>query len=430
VSITQRERRIAVIGLGYVGLSLAVEIAKAYPGGTIGFDAKANRIDELKTFNDRNDDVETAVLAKSGIDFTSDASVLQTANVFIVCVPTPVHDGTNKPDFGFLISASETIGRMMPKGSLIIFESTVSPGTTEGICAAALRAASGMARTEFRLGYSPERVSPGDTAFKLRTTSKIVSGQDEETTQEVFEIYKSVLDNEPCRAASIKVAEASKLLENMKRDVNIALLNEFALVCRAIGIDMADVLAMANTKKGFKDAEFAPGLVGGHCIGVDPYYFVDLAEDLGRTAHLTIAARQVNQSMALEIVERVKSMLGTKGVKPEDACIGILGVTFKEDVRDTRNSRVTDIVKLLVDAGIECLVHDPVVLPEHVDIKIEPDTSRFGRCDVVILAVQHKDFLKPPMAWLGDLKDGAIVFDVKSALKREAFPARLRYEPL
>jgi UDP-N-acetyl-D-galactosamine dehydrogenase len=216
----------------------------------------------------------------------------------------------------------------------------------------------------------------------------------------------------------------------MKRDVNIALMNEFALVCRAIGIDMNDVLEMAETKDGFNDAKFAPGLVGGHCIGVDPYYFVDLAKNLGRTAHLTIAARQVNQSMASEIVERVKSMLGTKGVKPEDACVGILGVTFKEDVRDTRNSRVTDIVKLLEAAGIKCLVHDPVVLPEHVEIKIEPDTSQFDRCDVVILAVKHKDFLKPPMAWLDDLKDGAIVFDVKSALDQHAFPERLLYEPL
>ena len=441
--VTQPERRIAVIGLGYVGLSLALAAAEGN-SGTIGFDADEQRIKELKRRTDRNNDVKVADLRNSSITFTCNEKHLRTANVFIVCVPTPVNNISKVPDFGALKSASQIIGGKMRKGSIVIFESTVYPTATREICEpellkAAKRNHKDFSREDFWLGYSPERVSPGDAKLKLESTAKIVSGESPRATRAVKAIYASFLKRKNLKSAkSIEVAEAAKLLENVYRDVNIALMNEFALICRRIGVDMTDVLKAAKSKPGFNRDRFKPGLVGGHCISVDPYYLVALARKTGRRALLISAARQVNNSMSREIVLRVTSTLRKEKIKPPKAHIGILGATFKEGVKDTRDSRVFDIVEGLSKKHIKVSIHDPIA--DEVRLKkafralsrvhVVPKVSQLKKCDVVVLAVTHREYVKEPMRWLKYLRDGTTVIDVKSTLKQKDFPDRLVRAPL
>ncbi|MBI3832407.1 MAG: nucleotide sugar dehydrogenase [Planctomycetes bacterium] len=409
--------RIAVVGLGYVGLPLALALAKKFKD-TVGFDSNAEKIARLKAGDDPTGELSNAELTSSSLKITVDSAALKDRTFIVVCVPTPV-DEQKRPDLKPLRSASETIGKALQKGALVVFESTVYPGLTEDICGPILAKASGLQRgKDFKLGYSPERINPGDKEHTLERVTKVVAAEDAEALERVAAVYGAIVPAGVFRAPSIKVAEAAKVIENTQRDLNIALMNELALIFDRLGIRSSDVLATAATKWNF--LRFAPGLVGGHCIGVDPYYLTTKAEEVGYHPQVILAGRRINDSMGGFVGQKTVKLLRQAGAKVDGARVGVLGLTFKENVNDLRNSRVPDIIKELGEFGIEPLVHDPLARP--ADARHEYDLSLSAwkdlrGLDALILAVPHRAYLEKGVDELVQLlKPGGVLVDVKSAL--------------
>ena len=417
--------RIAVIGLGYVGLPLAVEFGKQFD--TLGFDIDPARISELGAGRDHTGETgPEALAAATRLRLTADAAVLGDRNVYIVTVPTPV-DEANRPDFGPLESASASIGRALKRGDVVVYESTVYPGTTEEICVPVLERASGLKfNVDFSCGYSPERINPGDKQRRLTTIRKVTSGSTPEVADFVDALYRRVIEAGTHKAPSIKVAEAAKVIENTQRDVNIALVNELAMMFEAMGIDTHDVLAAAGTKWNF--LPFKPGLVGGHCIGVDPYYLTHKATVLGYHPELILAARRINSRMGLHVAHQVMRQMAQKRIHVVGSRILVLGLTFKEDCPDLRNTRVVDIVRELQAANAQVDVHDPwadvgeAKRELGIDLVLKPEA---GAYDAVLLAVAHKQFIDLPGGVAAFGRDPSVVFDVKGVLPAGVADARL-----
>ena len=413
---------IAVIGLGYVGFPLAVEFGKLYP--TLGFDIDQGRIAELQRGFDRTQEVSEAQLAASvSLRFSSQTDDLKGCNTFIVTVPTPI-DHFKKPDLSPLLKASEMIGRVLKKGDVVIYESTVYPGCTEEDCVPVLEKYSGLVfNQDFFCGYSPERINPGDKVNTLTKIKKVTSGSTLEVAEQVDALYRSIIQAGTHKASSIKVAEASKAIENAQRDVNISFVNELALIFDRMGIDTTEVLEAAGTKWNFLN--FKPGLVGGHCIGVDPYYLLHKSESLGYYPQVILSGRRVNDNMGIFVANKLVKLMIQKGKKIGGARTLMLGITFKENCPDIRNSRVVDIYKELIDFGMEVDVYDPWANAEEVQKEhgISLATSLGEAYDAIVLTVAHGEFLELPFAKL-KAKDG-IIFDIKSVLDRPLVDARL-----
>jgi UDP-N-acetyl-D-galactosamine dehydrogenase len=416
-------RTISVIGLGYVGLPVAVAFGKK--SRVIGFDINQKRIDELINGIDKTGEVESAELGSTDVLFTSDLNELSKADFHIVAVPTPI-DSSKKPDLKPLLLASKTVGQVLKKGDIVVYESTVYPGATEEECAFVLEAKSGLTSgKDFFLGYSPERINPGDKKHTFTTIKKVVSAQDEKTLQIVADIYSSVVDAGVYKAASIKVAEAAKVIENTQRDLNIALMNELAVLFKRMDIDTHDVLEAAGTKWNF--LPFEPGLVGGHCIGVDPYYLTHKSALLGYDPQVILSGRAINDSMGKYIADSLIDNLKNGGKKLDDIVITVLGITFKENVPDIRNTRVIDIVNELGNYPVTIQVYDPCA--DSPDVKNEYqidliELDDLDKADAIILAVPHNDFVKQGWKLISKLlkaKEG-VVYDIKSILDRNTTP--------
>ena len=419
-SLTERKDKIAVVGLGYVGLPLAVHLSKHF--NVVGHDLKPQRIDELKAGKDITLEVSEEELSNADILFTDDPSELSRCRLIIVAVPTPI-DAHRIPDLQPLRSASAIAGKHLQKGSCVVFESTVYPGVTEEVCLPILERESGLIMGKnFTLGYSPERINPGDKIHTLDKVVKIVAGSDDETRNLLAQVYGMVVNAGIHEATSIKVAEAAKVIENTQRDLNIALMNELAMIFDRIGIETKEVLKAAGTKWNF--LSFEPGLVGGHCIGVDPYYLTFKSESLGYHPEMILAGRRINDNMGKYIAERTVKVLIRSGKQVRDSRVGILGITFKENVPDLRNTKVMDIVKELMDYGIEIRVHDPLADPEEakqyygIDLKPFEDLSGV---DAVIIAVKHDAYLKMGLSEVSRLctNHKAVVIDIKGAFSPE-----------
>jgi UDP-N-acetyl-D-galactosamine dehydrogenase len=414
---------IAIIGLGYVGFPLAVEFGKNYP--TLGFDIDASRIDELKSGVDRTQEVSAAQLAESkNLRFSSQVADLATCNTFIVTVPTPI-DHFKKPDLSPLLKASEMIGKVLKKGDVVIYESTVYPGCTEEDCVPVLEKHSGLVfNQDFFCGYSPERINPGDKVNTLTKIKKVTSGSTPEIAEWVDQLYKSIIIAGTHKASSLKVAEASKAIENAQRDVNISFVNELSLIFDRMGIDTTEVLEAAGTKWNFLN--FKPGLVGGHCIGVDPYYLLHKSESLGYYPQVILSGRRVNDNMGIFVANKLVKLLIQKGKKIGGAKTLMLGITFKENCPDIRNSRVVDIYKELVDFGMDVDVYDPWANAKEVKHEhgISLVTELGQAYDAIVLTVAHREFLDLAFGEL-KAKDGGVLFDIKSILDKSIVDARL-----
>lgn len=421
--------QIAVIGLGYVGLPLSLALAKKFPG-TIGFDIDINKVEALKQGIDRTGEVRREELAASTLKITSDLTDLKSANFFVIAAPTPI-EKHRRPDLNPLINASKIVGKCLQPGSVVVYESTVYPGVTQDICGPILAQVSGLRQSiDFKLGYSPERINPGDKEHTLEKIVKVVSAEDADTLERVARVYEAIVQAGVYRAASIKTAEAAKVIENIQRDLNIALMNELALIFDRLGIRTADVLACAATKWNF--LPFKPGLVGGHCIGVDPYYLTAIAEELGYHSEVILAGRRINDGMGIYLAQRLVKLLTTHGNMPlKDSRVGILGLTFKENVSDLRNSRVPDIVMELKQFGIEPLVHDPLADASAAKREYGIDLANWKDLrdlDAIVLAVMHSYYLEMPTHQLiGCLRSRGILMDVKSALDPTQLPPQIAY---
>ena len=420
---------IAIIGLGYVGLPLAIALAKQFPD-TVGFDINPEKIHALIQGIDRTGEVCLEDLKLTSLQFTSDPNRLKSATFFIVAVPTPI-DSNHHPDLTPLIRASELVGRVLQPGAVVVYESTVYPGVTEETCGTILARESGLrAGIDFKLGYSPERINPGDPEHRLETIIKVVSGEDAETLERVAEVYESIIDAGVYRAPSIKVAESAKVIENIQRDLNIALMNELALIFDRLNISTHEVLAAAGTKWNF--LPFKPGLVGGHCIGVDPYYLTAKAKQVGYRPEVILAGRRINDNMGRYLGQRLIKLLSNhENIPIKQVRVGILGMTFKENVPDTRNTRVPDIVAELEQFGIRPFVHDPIANPEEVHqvygISLTP-WSEFFALDALILAVPHRQYLEcSPDELIQCLNPEGIFMDIKSVLGPSLFPSKIVY---
>lgn len=420
--------KIGVVGLGYVGLPVALAFAEHFPG-TVGFDIHHTKVEELRGGSDRTGEVAPEVLKATRLQITSDPDDLRDCTFFVVAVPTPV-DRNRNPDLKPLIGASETVGRALKPGDIVVFESTVYPGVTEDICGPVLARVSGLRQgVDFKLGYSPERINPGDLEHTLPRITKVVSGEDEVTLSKVAEAYSAIIPAGVHRAPSIKVAEAAKVIENTQRDINIALMNELAIIFDHLGIRTSDVLAASRTKWNF--LSFAPGLVGGHCIGVDPYYLTTKAQELGYHPEVILAGRRINDGMGAFVAQKLVKLLIQDGGRVKGAKVGILGLTFKEDVRDLRNSKVPDIVAELRQFGIEPKVHDPMAEPEAArhEYGIElAQMDAFTDLDALILAVPHRAYKgMAARAVAGLVRPGGVVMDLKSALPPADYIETHRY---
>ena len=415
------QERIAVIGLGYVGLPVALAFARKFPG-TIGFDVNKEKVEELRRGFDRNQETPEEELKGSSITITSDLADLKDVTFFVVAVPTPV-DHNNVPDLTPVVRASETVGKALRKGAVVVFESTVYPGVTEDICGPILARESGLQRKDFKLGYSPERINPGDHEHTLERIVKVVSGQDAATLDRVANAYGAIIDAGVFRASSIKVAEAAKVIENTQRDLNIALMNELAIIFERMDIRTLDVLEAAGTKWNF--LKFRPGLVGGHCIGVDPYYLTMKAQQLGYQPEVILAGRRINNNVGPYLAQRLVKMLITQGLPVKGARVGVLGLTFKEDCNDLRNSKVPDIVHELREFGIEAMVHDArgnAAEAKHEYGLTLSALEEYRGLDGLIVAVSHKEYIQLGQARLvGMVRDNGCFVDVKSAFS----PARM-----
>ena len=418
------QEKIAVIGLGYVGLPVAIAFGRKLP--TIGFDIRQRRIDQLKRGHDDTLEVSDDQLASAKqLEMTADPARLADCTFYIVAVPTPI-DGNNRPDLGPVISASRTISPHLRKGDVVVYESTVYPGVTEEICGPILDDKSGLKHgVDYFLGYSPERINPGDKEHTFDKIVKVVSGQNAETLDRVARVYDSVVTAGVHKAASIKVAEAAKVIENTQRDLNIALMNELAFIFDRMGIRTADVLEAAGTKWNF--LKFSPGLVGGHCIGVDPYYLTTKAEELGYLPEVILAGRRINNNVGPFLAQKCVKMLTHADVPLRKAKVGIFGLTFKENVPDLRNSKIPDIVAELATFGIAALVHDPLGNPdeayEEYKIRLAP-LDQLTELDAAILAVAHREYVANPVAIFDRVRDNGVLIDVKSTLPSTVKPPR------
>jgi UDP-N-acetyl-D-galactosamine dehydrogenase len=420
------ERRVAIIGLGYVGLPVAVAMGKVLKG-TIGFDISQRRIEELKQGKDSTLEVSPEELQGNQVQFTSDPNDLKQADFFVVAVPTPI-DRFRRPDLDLVEKASATVGRALRKGAIVVYESTVYPGVTEDICGPILERESGLrCGVDFKLGYSPERINPGDKEHRFETIIKVVSGQDEDTLNIVADVYGRVVKAGVHRATSIKVAEAAKVIENTQRDLNIALMNELAVIFNKLGIETRDVLAAARTKWNF--LPFQPGLVGGHCIGVDPYYLTAKAEELGINPEVILAGRRLNDSMGRYVAENAVKHLIQADVSIKHAKVGVLGITFKENVPDIRNSKVPQIIEGLKEYGVSVLTCDPwasaaeVVHEYAIDLV---DEKALTGLDGLVLAVAHSGAREQVARVLAANPKLSVVVDVKSVLQPNDLPSRCR----
>lgn len=422
--IKNGEEAISLVGLGYVGMPIAIEFAKRGVK-VIGFDVNEAKIRIYKSGVDPTHEVGDEVIKNSTVEFTADEMKLREAKFHIVAVPTPVNDD-HTPDLTPVEGASEVLGRNLTKGSVVVFESTVYPGVTEEICVPILERESGLkCGVDFKIGYSPERINPGDKVHRLSTITKIVSGMDEETLDTVAKVYEIVVDAGVHRAESIKVAEAAKVIENSQRDINIAFMNELSIIFNKMGIDTLAVLKAAGTKWNFLN--FRPGLVGGHCIGVDPYYLTYKAEALGYHSQIILSGRRINDDMGKYVAEQLVKKLIATDIAVKGAKVAVLGFTFKENCPDTRNTKVIDIIKELKEYGISPLIADPVADAEEAErlygIKFS-DMSEIKECDAVILAVAHTEFASYTMDELdGMYKDvenkKKVLIDIKGLLDRK-----------
>ncbi len=418
--------KIGMIGLGYVGLPLAVEFGKKMP--VMGLDINQARIDELMAGKDSSLEVEPEELVKATqLSYTSNPDDLKECNVYIITVPTPI-DNHKRPDLSPLIGASQAVGKLLKKDDVVIFESTVYPGATEEVCVPIMEAESGLSyNQDFYAGYSPERINPGDKEHRVTNILKVTSGSTPEIADFVDAIYKEVIEAGTYKASSIRVAEAAKVIENTQRDVNIALINELALIFNHLGIDTEEVLKAAGTKWNF--LPFRPGLVGGHCIGVDPYYLTHKAQEIGYHPEMILAGRRVNDGMGAYVTEQVVKLMTKKRIAVVDAKILILGLTFKEDCPDLRNTRVVDILDEFEDYHCEIDVYDPWVNPaeaEH-EYSITPiDAPKPGTYDAVILAVAHRQFKQMGLDQIKALgKSNSVIFDVKYLFPADQVDGRL-----
>lgn len=422
------EERIAVIGLGYVGLPIALALARKFKK-TIGFDVSVGRVASLQGGKDATREVDGAALAASTLEMTTDPRALKDATFFVVAVPTPI-DEQHRPDLTPVLRASETVGAALSPGSVVVYESTVYPGVTEDVCGPVLEKASGLVRgVDFKLGYSPERINPGDREHSFEKIVKVVSGEDAQTLERVAAVYGSVVDAGVYRAESIRVAEAAKSIENVQRDLNIALMNELALICDRIGIRTRDVLRAAGTKWNF--LRFEPGLVGGHCIGVDPYYLTALAEQVGYHPQVILSGRRINEGMGAFVARRLVKLLARADVPIKSARVGILGLTFKQDVPDLRNTKVVDVVRELQEFGIDPLVHDPLVSAEEASrtygMRMAPWEELTG-LDALLLAVPHREFVARSVTeLLGPLRQGGAFLDLKSVIETKSSRPDVQY---
>lgn len=415
-------KKIGIIGLGYVGLPLAVEFGKEIE--TLGFDINTQRIDELKSGYDRTLEVEGEELrASSKLSYSSNAEDLKSVQYFIVTVPTPV-DEYKKPDLSPLVSASKTVGAVLKKGDIVIYESTVYPGCTEEVCVPVLEKVSGLKfNVDFFCGYSPERINPGDKLHRVTTIKKVTSGSTPEVAEEVDALYRKIIVAGTHKASSIKVAEAAKVIENSQRDINIAFVNELSMIFERIGIDTSEVLEAAGTKWNF--LPFKPGLVGGHCIGVDPYYLTYKAESLGYHPEVILAGRRINDNMGAHIASRVIKLMAQHKLPIHDADILVLGITFKENCPDIRNSKVVDVINELKSFGTHVDVYDPQANSAEVEHEyglqlLEKPSKKYH---AIVLAVSHHDFLDIDLSNLKHVN--AVLFDVKGVWKGEAIAGRL-----
>lgn len=421
-----KDVKISVLGLGYVGLPLAAEFGKHYP--TIGFDVDATRLSELREGFDRSREIRSDELRQlENLSYTSQLDDLRDSNVYIVTVPTPI-DEYKQPDLSHLVAASRSIGKVVSKGDVVVFESTVYPGATEDDCVPEIEAESGLRCNEdFFVGYSPERINPGDREHRLVSIKKVTAGSTPEAAEFVDRLYASIVEAGTHRASSIRVAEAAKVIENTQRDVNIALVNELALIFNRMGIDTQEVIDAAASKWNF--LPFRPGLVGGHCIGVDPYYLTHKAQAIGYQPEIILAGRRLNDSMGSYIVHRIVKMMMRNSVDSKNARILVLGLTFKENCPDFRNTRVVDIVSEFQDYGLAVDVFDPWVDPQDAinEIQINPiehlETETY---DAVVLAVAHRQFIEMGEKKIRALcKPNGILFDVKGILPKNATDGRL-----
>ncbi|NEV62848.1 nucleotide sugar dehydrogenase [Thiorhodococcus minor] len=415
-----------MIGLGYVGLPLAVELGKHYP--VIGYDLSPTRLEELKQGRDSSLEVEPEALTQAHLlSFTGDPADLRGCNVYIVTVPTPIN-AHRQPDFGPLESASQLLGKVVKPGCVVVFESTVYPGATEEVCVPIIEKESGLEyNQDFFAGYSPERINPGDKEHRVTTIKKVTSGSTPEAADFVDALYRSVITAGTHLASSIRVAEAAKVIENTQRDLNIALINELALIFNKLDIDTEEVLAAAGTKWNF--LPFRPGLVGGHCIGVDPYYLTHKAQQIGYHPEIILAGRRLNDSMGAYVAGQVIKLMTRRCSIDKESRILILGLAFKENCPDLRNTRVVDIIRELEDYGLQCDVHDPWVNPSEAEheygIRLigQPAANQY---DGILLAVAHRQFVELGVESIRAFgKPNAVLYDVKALLPRDAVDGRL-----
>ena len=426
MSFDIKKLRIGIVGLGYVGLPLAVEFGKKYP--TIGFDINAGRVAELEGGTDSTRECSSEELAEAKqLHYTSNVEDIADCNFYVVTVPTPIGD-SNRPLLTPLRAASDTLGKILKQGDIVVYESTVYPGATEEFCVPLLEAGSGLKMNEgFFVGYSPERINPGDKEHRLPSILKVTAGSTPEAADFVDEVYASIITAGTHKASSIKVAEAAKVIENTQRDVNIALINELAMIFQRVGIDTEEVLIAAGTKWNF--LPFRPGLVGGHCIGVDPYYLTARAEEVGYHPQVILAGRQINDNMSLYVASQVVKRMLTKEIQPSGARVLILGLTFKENCPDLRNTKVVDIVGELASYGMDIDVHDPWVDAAEareeygLDLVETPDQ---GAYDAVIIAVAHDQFRALGVDGIHAFcKNPSVLYDIKYVLPADAVDDRI-----
>jgi UDP-N-acetyl-D-galactosamine dehydrogenase len=420
-------KRIAVVGLGYVGLPLAVAFGNIRP--VLGFDVQRRRIAELREGFDATREVETdALKAATHLEYSHTPEDLRKCSVFIVSVPTPI-DRAKRPDLAMLEKASETVGREMGPGSVVVYESTVYPGCTRDICIPILERMSGMKVNEgFFVGYSPERINPGDKTRRLSAIMKVTSGSTPEAAEAIDDLYRQIVDAGTYKASSIEVAEAAKVIENTQRDLNIALMNELAIIFNKLGLDTHEVLRAAGTKWNF--LPFQPGLVGGHCIGVDPYYLTHRAQEIGYHPEVILAGRRINDSMGQHVVDRVVRMMILRDIPVTKARVLVLGVTFKENCPDVRNSRVADVIagfrELNAKVDVWDTWADPDLIAEEFGVTPLPGEPKEGEYDAIVIAVAHREFLGIGAEKIRRFgKANSILFDVKSIFARESTDDRL-----
>jgi UDP-N-acetyl-D-galactosamine dehydrogenase len=415
---------IAVVGLGYVGFPLAVEFGKVRE--TIGFDLSDEKVDSYKRFIDPTGELSSGdIRSAEKLTVTTDPGLIAQAGYIIIAVPTPI-DVARRPDFQSLINASRIVGRHMKKGAIIVYESTVYPGATEEVCIPVLEEYSGLKwKQDFHIGYSPERINPGDKEHTLTRITKVVSGDDEDTLNKVADLYASIITAGIYRASTIEVAEAAKVIENTQRDLNIALMNELTIIFNKAGIDTTEVLEAAGTKWNF--LPFRPGLVGGHCIGVDPYYLTHMADMLGYHPQVILSGRRINDGMGEYIAAQTVKQMINNGTPVKGSKVDVLGFTFKENVPDLRNSKVIDVINELKSFGVDVYVHDPLVQPEDArheyGIELIP-WEDLPRADAIVMAVPHREYLERPVSdYLPKIQKNGCFIDVKAQLDKEELEA-------